>query len=324
MSRRSVEQSEGVKAEAILARSGRTFHLASRLLPPRMRSEAAELYAFCRRMDDLADEEGTADLDVRSRQLEQVLQVLQTDPLSDVAESLGWPVELEMRFPGISRIAMTLTESLAADIGARSIADERELLVYAFGVAGTVGLMMCRILGAPPAGAEAAAHLGIAMQLTNIARDIREDLERDRIYLPATWISSADVKAAIAAAPVSPDAPAVARLVQTIRRLLALAERFYRSADAGMHYLPWRARLSILAASACYREIGVRVEQDIAASWQRRTVVPFRVKARLVLWAFLHSFRTGDRWSKVDSGVRDKPSGANHGMVDAAETLVER
>ncbi len=282
-----------------------------------MRREAAELYGFCRRMDDLADE-GNAG---RDRRLGQVIEALRADPLSDIAESLGWPVELEVRFPGISKIAVMLTEALAADTGARSIADERELLVYAFGVAGTVGLMMCRILGAPPAGAEAAAHLGIAMQLTNIARDVREDLKRDRIYLPAAWVAPADVRAAITAAP---DSSAAASLVQAIHRLLALAERFYLSADGGMHYLPWRARVSILAAGACYREIGVRVEKDTAGSWRRRIVVPSGVKARLVLWAFVRSSRTFGRRSKLVAAARVAPDRSISGVMDAAGIAVEQ
>jgi phytoene synthase len=328
MSKRTVEPSIPISAEAVLARSGRTFHLASRLLPLRMRREAAELYAFCRRMDDLADEETVATLEARHKQLGQMLEVLRADPLSDAAEALGWPVELEMRFAGISKIAAILTESLAADTGARRIADEPALLEYAFGVAGTVGLMMCRILGAPPAGAEAATHLGIAMQLTNIARDVREDLHRDRIYLPAAWVSPAEVKAAIqlatGAAPVQLHTPAADALRDAIHRLLALAEEFYRSADRGMHYLPWRARISILAAAACYREIGVRVGKDTALSWKDRAVVPATVKANLVFRACIRSFRTATHRSSVAVAAPTLAVSRSAEAGSAAKVAVER
>lgn len=259
------------EAQQVLARSGRTFHLASRLLPARMRTDAAELYAFCRYMDDLADEGGAGD----HGQLAGAIAALEHDPLSDEAAGFGWPVDLEARFGDISKIALMLTRALAEDTDARRIATEPELLRYAFGVAGTVGLMMCRILGAPPAGAQAASHLGIAMQLTNIARDVREDYNRDRIYLPAEWIGAADVAAALAGGNAEP-------LVAATRRLLALAEEFYRSAHAGMHFLPLRSRAGILAAAACYREIGVVVARDIPASWRQRAVVPGRRKAVLV------------------------------------------
>ena len=266
-------------AQAVLARSGRTFHLASLLLPAQMRCHAAELYAFCRRMDDIADEGGAGE----QKHLQSVILALDEDPLSDEAAALGWPVELEAYFPGIAKIAVTLTQSLAADAGPRRIETEPELLQYAFGVAGTVGLMMCRILGAPPAGAQAASHLGIAMQLTNIARDVRDDLGRDRIYLPSAWIAPEAVETATAGGDPAP-------LVAATARLLALADQFYASAQTGMHYLPWRARVSILAAAACYREIGVLVGRDIPESWRRRIVVPRTRKAALLLHSFVRSF----------------------------------
>ncbi len=282
-------------AEAVLARSGRTFHLASRLLPAQMRSDAAELYAFCRRMDDLADEsrEGAGEL-------ARVLDALERDPLGEEASAAGWPVALEERFPGLSKIAVMLTRALAADTGPRRIDTEPELLAYAFGVAGTVGLMMCRILGAPPEGASAASHLGIAMQLTNIARDVREDRGRDRIYLPAEWIEPAAVDRALNGSNPLP-------LANATQRLLALADRYYASGHAGMHFLPLRARIGILAAAACYREIGMAVARDIPGSWQRRAVVPAGQKAALVARAFarapLARKRRSRRWANAESGA---------------------
>jgi phytoene synthase len=271
------------ECERILARSGRTFHLASRLLPAQMRHDAVRLYAFCRRIDDLADEDAGAGIaPMRGRHFEQMLEALRAAPLSGQAASLGWPVDLEARFPGMAQIAALLTQSIAADMGPRRISDEEALLGYGFGVAGTVGLMMCRILGAPPRAADSALHLGVAMQLTNIARDVSEDLRRDRIYLPSSWVQPAEVHAALAGAAPAP-------LVESTQRLLDLAEDFYRSADGGMAFLPWRARFSILAAAACYREIGVRVRRDIPASWRARVIVPGRVKAWLVGRAFLRA-----------------------------------
>ena len=259
------------RAQAVLARSGRTFHLASRLLPGGMREDAAQLYEFCRRMDDLADEGAPAG----GEQIQAAIAALEQDPLGDIAAALGWPVELETRYGGISKVAVTLARALADDTGARRIATEAELLHYAFGVAGTVGLMMCRILGAPPEGAEAASYLGIAMQLTNIARDVADDCGRDRVYLPAAWVTTIEVERALTGGPPEP-------LLEATQRLLALAESYYAAADRGMGYLPWRARTAILAAAACYREIGVSVGRDVPRSWRRRTVVTARRKGELV------------------------------------------
>jgi phytoene synthase len=264
--------------QAVLARSGRTFHLASKLLPKRMREDAAALSAFCRRMDDLADE-GFSD---GVEQLCRVVALLEHDPLSEALEKYGWPVALERQFPNISKVAAQLVRSLAADAGPRRIATVNELDEYAHGVAGTVGIMMCRILGAPPAAAPYAAALGKAMQLTNIARDVREDLHRDRIYLPASWIAPSAVAAAIhGGEPVL--------LIAATHELLQAADCLYASGHQGMHFLPWRARVGILAAAACYREIGMRVAHDIPGSWQQRLVVSDRRKAMLVLRSLVQS-----------------------------------
>ncbi len=262
-----------------MARSGRTFALASRLLPTRARANAAELYAFCRRMDDLADEpenEPKNELGIGEPcSLAGAIAALRADPLGEAAAEAGWPVALEEQYPGIFAVAVALLEALAADTGPRRIATEEELLRYAFGVAGTVGLMMCRILGAPPNGAAAASRLGMAMQLTNIARDVHEDWERGRVYLPAEWLSPERVGAAL-------NGESGTELASALAKLLALADRYYRSAHAGMRLLPLRTRAAILAAASCYREIGVLVGKAPELSWQRRAVVGGPRKAALV------------------------------------------
>ncbi len=260
-----------MSAEQVMRRSGRTFHLASRLLPAQMRADAFELYSYCRLIDDLADNGGKEEHAL----IAEAIAAIEADPLGEEAASYGWPVDLEARFPHISTVALRLTRALAADAGPCRIATDAALHEYAFGVAGTVGIMMCRILGAPPEAAEAAADLGIAMQLTNIARDVREDLGRDRIYLPASWIEPSAVERAVAGGDPAP-------LAAATHRLLALAEQHYASGDSGLHYLPWRARISILAARLCYREIGQVVARDVPLSWRHRAVVPASRKARLV------------------------------------------
>ena len=274
----NLDRLHAATAEQVLARSGRTFHLASRLLPRQMRHDATLLYAFCRRMDDYADESASGE----SERLAEMAYLLQTESTGPRAAALGWPISLEQRYPGISAFAAVLTQALANDTGPQQLASDAALYTYAYGVAGTVGLMMCRILGASPEGAEAARDLGIAMQLTNIARDIREDLARDRIYLPVTWIAPAAVRLAVHGGDASP-------LEQAIQKLLVAADHLYASADRGMGYLPWRARIGILSAAGCYREIGIVVRRDIPRSWRQRAVVPGRRKAILVASSLLRS-----------------------------------
>lgn len=262
-------------ATQLMAQHGRTFRLALRLLPPSARGDIALLYAFCRRMDDRADEHRAAEGAARKRELEHVAAILKDDPCGAEAVATGWPSTLEQRYPGIARVASTLVLALSMDTGARHIATEDELLDYAFGVAGTVGLMMCPLLGAPAEASRAAAHLGIGMQLTNIARDVGVDFVDGRVYLPGTWICPAAVRAALYGGDPR-------ELREAIWQLLRMAERFYASAAAGMSLLPPRSRLGVLAAALCYREIGVRVGADPDASWRRRTMVSPSRKAALI------------------------------------------
>ena len=271
-------------ATAVMAQHGRTFRLALRLLPPSARGDIALLYAFCRRMDDLADEHGAGEGEARQRQLEQVVAVLRDDPCGPGAVAVGWPSTLEQRHPGMAQVASALISALSKDTGTRYIASEDELLDYAFGVAGTVGLMMCPLLGAPAQASRAAAHLGIAMQLTNIARDVGGDFQAGRIYLPRSWICPAAVRAALSGGDPRD-------LCEATWRLLRLAECFYASATAGMSLLPSRSRLGVLAAACCYREIGVRVGANPAVSWRRRTTVSTARKAALVASAMAATAR---------------------------------
>jgi phytoene synthase len=175
------------------------------------------------------------------------------------------------------RYALELVAGVASDLGEVRVADDAALVRYGYRVAGTVGLMMVGVLGVR--AAEALPHavdLGVAMQLTNICRDVREDAERGRVYLPASRLRALGV---------APTPEGVLGARDAVRRvvtdLLALADRYYASAEDGMRHIPWRARLAILVASSVYRAIGVRLLSRGADALAGRTVVPFGGK----LWA---------------------------------------
>jgi phytoene synthase len=156
---------------------------------------------------------------------------------------------------------------MRSDLGPVRLTTLDELLLYSYRVAGVVGLMLCHVFGVSDRNAlRNAADLGIAMQLTNICRDVREDLERGRIYLPA------DVLAASGALGVGDfDSALVARAVE---RLLAIADRYYRSGDAGMYALPLRAALAVRAARLVYSAIGQELEKRGFDAMRGRAVVP--------------------------------------------------
>ncbi|MEO1088571.1 MAG: squalene/phytoene synthase family protein, partial [Acidobacteriota bacterium] len=133
-------------------------------------------------------------------------------------------------------------------------------------VASTVGVMMCKVLGAESSQAPLfAVDLGIAMQLTNIARDVAEDLGNDRIYLPADWVDAETVRRGVGG-----EGPDAATVFATVERVLDLAHDYYRSADAGIALLPSGARWSILTAGRSYEAIGHRIRNIGVGYWRRR------------------------------------------------------
>ena len=252
--------------EELLARAGKSFHLAGKFLPAERRRAATQLYAFCRGLDDLADETGDA------AQIEAVAAALEKRDASHPLASLYLTLPNPEPAPAIA-----LARALRDDTGPTEIPDERALLRYCHGVAGTVGLMMARVLGAnDPAAEWHAIDLGIALQLTNIARDTREDADRGRRYLPATWLDL--TPAAIRRAPEIVHRAAL--------RSLALAEPYYASGIAGLVYLPPESRRGILVAARVYREIGEELRRRGPHRGEDRVVVPAWRKATLVAGAF--------------------------------------
>ena len=240
---------------ASIRRHSRSFDVASRLLPAGVRDAAVATYAFCRAADDAVDDAGPADA-ARAR-LDDVRRRL--DCIYRGAPVDGAFARAFARVVAAARIPRdepdALVAGMAQDLGTVRIADEDALLVYCHRAAGVVGRMMSRIMGRDDPGAlHRAGHLGIAMQLTNIARDVGEDARRDRVYLPSTWLAEAHgtVGDVLALRPTPP-------VRAVTRRLLALADGYYTSGIGGIGLLPPACRPAILSAALLYRAIGDRV-----------------------------------------------------------------
>jgi len=164
------------------------------------------------------------------------------------------------------------------------VPDDAALLDYCYCVAGTVGLMMCGVLGVTaPAASGPAIALGQAMQLTNICRDVAEDAGLGRVYIPAVRLAARGVTPDEVLAGTA-DRRAVAAVVAD---LLALADGRYQAAEAGMHHIPARARVAILVAARLYRAIGARIARQSYDPWRGRAVVPWTTKLLLVGRALL-------------------------------------
>ena len=236
------------RAKAVTRHHAKSFFFASHLLFGARRRAAFALYAFCRAVDDLADLSPDADA-ARAELLALHQALLHRTSATPLAAQFALLHQVTGACP---EAAAALVATVLTDLGIVRMADEAALLRYAYGVAGTVGLMMCPVLGThEPRAMAHAIDLGVAMQLTNIARDVADDAAQGRLYLPATWLppglSPSDVLDA--SGPV----------FHAVRQVLALADRRYRSAELGYRYLPPRVRPAIRAAARLYEEIGLRV-----------------------------------------------------------------
>jgi len=233
-----------------------SFHAASRLLPPKVRDPALALYAFCRLADDAVDEgsdKAGAVLRLRDR-LDRLYRGCPANAAPDRAfASVVETFDMPRALPD------ALLEGMAWDATGRRYADLSGVLAYSARVAAAVGAMMCVLMRVRDADALArACDLGLAMQLTNIARDVGEDARAGRLYLPMDWLTEAGLEpGAFLAAPAA--GPAIRKATA---RLLARADQLYARAEAGVPALPLACRPGILAARWIYAGIGGAVARN--------------------------------------------------------------
>ena len=254
----------------------KSFFAASKLLPQRVRAASIALYAFCRVADDLVDEgESTEEALVELKQRLDAIYSGRTQPhLEDNAPAL---VVDQYQLP--RAMLEALIEGFEWDAHGKKYETIEEVHQYGARVAGSVGAMMCWIMGPRHATALArACELGVAMQLTNIARDVGEDARNGRLYLPHVWMREAGIDpAAWLAAPVF--SPAIQSVIE---RVLVEAERLYLKANSGIAELPKDCRAAILAARLIYAEIGNQLRREGCDSVNHRAVVSTTRKLALL------------------------------------------
>ncbi|MEQ8405963.1 MAG: phytoene/squalene synthase family protein [Oceanicaulis sp.] len=233
----------------------KSFYAASLLLPPAVRERAYALYGFCRRADDLVDQgvNPRAACDALEARLEAIYD---GRPGADPVDRAFADVVSECAIP--EALPAALIEGFAWDASGLRYDTISQLRAYAARVAGSVGAMMALAMGArSEAALSRACDLGVAMQLTNIARDVGEDAKAGRLYLPRAWMREAGI---------DPDAWLAAprfdaRLGRVTQRLLDEAARLYQRARPGVALLPAACRPAIHAAARIYREIGMEAER---------------------------------------------------------------
>ena len=267
----------------VLAFRARSFRWATAFLSHAQRQRVAALYAFCRAVDDLADAESSTPED--QRDLEALFVALAAEPEGEALwpRSYLWFRDLCIECGIDFQVVRELLIGMISDLDLVRIQSDRDLVRYCYRAAGTVGLMMCAVLGVrDPRAWRHAVDLGIAMQLTNISRDVLEDAQARRVYLPAERLAEYGV-APEDVVEGRADADAVSLVVEDV---LGLAESYYQSGDAGMRFLPTRARWAILVASRLYRGIGRRLRRRQQSNpLLGRVVVPWFEKVVLVMRA---------------------------------------
>lgn len=272
------------EARATIERVARTFALAARLLPAAVREDVYLLYLVLRTLDDLVDLEGSRDGGPRTADAELRLAAVEAwargaTPTAPTRETRILD-DLARRHASLPRDAVAdFVVGMRQDIAGPRIVTEADLDEYAYRVAGTVGRLMAAILGGEGPAADAAARsLGIAMQRTNIVRDVDEDLSNGRIYLPAETLARHGIAG---------DGLATADRRELLRDEIARADAAYDAGIAGVPLLR-HGRRSIRAAAVLYREILRQVERDgLGARRPHRAVVGRSRKARLVLRALV-------------------------------------
>ena len=262
------------RCRASLRNGSKSFDAAAKLLPRAVRDPAIALYAFCREADDIIDE-GRGGL----TWLRERLALAYADCPLDLATDRAF--SRVVNHFGIPRaLPEALLEGFAWDADGRRYQDLSELRGYAVRVAGSVGAMMAVVMGVrDPERLGAAIDLGVAMQLSNIARDVGEDARNGRLYLPIDWLAEVGIDpGAFLANPVhSPT------LGQIVGRLLAVADQHYKQASGGISRLPLGCRLGIGAARLLYAEIGREVGRRAMDSISGRAVVSKRRKITVLM-----------------------------------------
>ena len=316
--------------------NSKSFYFASLLFPKKVKEQVHIFYAFARVCDDLIDEARNKEqqnknivmldeiiriMDVEKKKIDKLFDLVTQNheaftPITPDKELNATTEQLDpLEICNFSKILLDfnslvtekkipiwvlklLMEGFKHDSQTNSVLDEGELLRYCLGVASSIGLTCCFIFGVTSEEAQvSAASLGIAMQLTNISRDILTDSELSRTYIPDSWLKAVGL---------TPDEflKLPAKTKQTFIKplaldLISLAEIYYEDGWKGLKYLPMKIRLAIAAAALVYREIGMKIKQRLEKNktYPKRSFTTKGEKIRLSLRAILHVlFKTSPRF----------------------------
>ena len=286
----------------IIEHGSKSFALAARFFDRETRKDATLLYAWCRYCDDVIDGQDLGMGPLRNDQSKAAgeftaLRAMTVDALNGKTMSNPFFSGLQyvvQRHDIPHEYPLALLEGFAMDVAKRRYETLQDTLEYSYHVAGVVGMMMAMIIGARNKSAlRHAGDLGIAFQLTNIARDVYDDARAERIYLPASWLRQAGVPDGIYALREYPQATFFA-----VQQLLEAAEPYYASARWGLAALGFRSALAVAVAHRTYRRIGIEVLRRGSQGLAHRAVLSHEERLKSAMQSLFVASRavTWDRW----------------------------
>jgi phytoene synthase len=291
------------QAREIINRASASFASASRLLPAESREDVTLLYTWCRHCDDVTDGQALGRGNIQTATAETLHQ-LRADSLEALAgrPKALIPFQALADLAGRHAIGRSLIEAhlrgFELDVEGWQPETLDDTMKYCYHTAGTVGVMMAILMDVEDElTLQRASDLGIAFQLTNIARDVREDALAGRSYLPKAWLNSADLQV-----PDLLDERNQEKVFELVKRLIEEAEPYYVSAATGIRALPRRAAWAIGAARSIYREIGYQIVQRGPNALGERVFTTSWRKAGLMITSVRHALTTRQRPSS--SGPR--------------------
>lgn len=282
-------------AHEAIQHGSKSFRLASGLFDRTTRERAWLLYCWCRHCDDLCDGQSLGHAGERTP-LASMAEVEALTRRALAGETTGQlPFDalatLVAECPLPERYVFDHLKGFALDAEGWQPQTEEDLLLYCYYVAGAVGCMMAIVMGVSPDDKETlerASHLGLAFQLSNIARDVADDHRAGRCYIPGDWLAERGIDREQI---LSEDRRA--DLVELVGRMCDLAERYELSARSGAARLPFRSRWAVLAAGRIYGAIGRQVAERGPAAWDERVVVRKRAKLGFLFSSLFDSARAG-------------------------------
>jgi len=254
-----------------LKNEGKSFYWASFFLPKKSKNNAGILYSICRYFDNIADK-NNKDM---SLFLKESIKKIKSDNKNEV--------NIFLKKNDINVLIFAdLIRGLISDQKEVKIKNQTDLIKYSYFVAGTVGLMMSKIIGVKNIKASSCAiDLGIAMQLTNIARDVYEDAKLKRIYLPSEWIPNINLYELNGQNTISLEQETI--ISNAINRLIDLSEKFYFNGFSGLKYIPLKTRLGIFIAANIYKGIGIKIKKNGKKYLKKRIYLNYYEKLIITL-----------------------------------------